>query len=275
MLSLAGATPLLAAPWDAQGQPPVVRQFDRGAFVLRGPGSHIGASIRDLDAADAERQKVPGGVVIEEVTDGSPAAAAGLRTADIVVEFDGERVRSAQQFSRLVQETPPGRTVQAVVIREGNRTSVPITPQAGRGGNIWFDGDRIREDVERAMGSLRGLGIDPRGFRANIGVRVQELTPDLAAYFGAKGGVLVASVNTDSPASRAGLRAGDVITAINGAAVESAAELQRAIGSADGAQELTVTIVRDKKESKVAVVLDAPAREWQTRPLRPVRGTGV
>jgi serine protease Do len=268
--ALTAALALPAAPAQAQAR----RPFNDDALILRGPGSYIGASIRDLDTAAAERQNVPGGVVLEEVTPDGPAAQAGLREADIVVEFDGERVRSAQQFTRLVRETPPGRAVRAIVLRDGKRTDVTVTPQAGSGREFGIDSERIREQIERAMESVPTVRIEPRGARS-LGAQVQELTPDLAAYFGAKDGVLVASVTADSAASRAGLRAGDVITAVNGSLVTSSADLLRRIRTAGDSQEVTLGIVRDRKESSVTVKLDASARQRPVRPLRPIRGAGV
>ena len=75
-------------------------------MVLDGRGSQLGVMVSDVDA------KAPtGGVKIDEVNEDSPAEKAGIKAGDIVVEYDGERVRSARQFTRLVQETPEGRTV--------------------------------------------------------------------------------------------------------------------------------------------------------------------
>jgi S1-C subfamily serine protease len=197
-----------------------------------------------------------------------------------VIEFDGERVRSAQQFSRLVQETPPGRQVRAAVLRDGKRTELSVTPQGGSGREIRIDSDRIQAQIDRVFESMPRITIDGQrlGMTGRIGARVQELTPELAEYFGAKDGVLVASVDADSPASRAGLRAGDVITAVNREPVTSASDLQRAVRSADPAQDLAVTIVRDKKESSVTMRVEPPARQRldrPARPLRPVRGAGA
>src|SRR5688500_2961923 len=72
----------------------------------------IGVSVTDIDPAEPA-SKGAAGVLIESVVEESPAAKAGLRKGDIIVEFDGERVRSVRQFSRLVSETPAGRTVAA------------------------------------------------------------------------------------------------------------------------------------------------------------------
>ena len=61
-----------------------------------------------------------------------PAAKAGLATGDIIVEFDGERVRSSRQLSRLVRESPEGRSVRSVYVRDGNRRTVELTPDSNR-----------------------------------------------------------------------------------------------------------------------------------------------
>src|SRR5205807_5377557 len=116
-----------------------------------------GASIRDVDASGKAS-----GVVVEEVRPDSPAAKAGIRTSDVIVEFDGEAVRSARQFMRLVHETAPGRTVKATVMRDGARKDVQITPAEGRE-SVWFDGDRLRErlgDAWRAYEQMPPFNFD-------------------------------------------------------------------------------------------------------------------
>ena len=85
-------------------------------LTLVGPGSSIGITVRDSDS----------GVVVQGTRDGTPASRAGLKEGDIVTEFDGERARSAAQFTRLVRETAPGRTVKMTVLRNGTPTTVEI-----------------------------------------------------------------------------------------------------------------------------------------------------
>ena len=108
---------------------------------LQGGGSEIGVSVRDLDDADVERKQLasPEGVVIEDVRGQSPAAEAGLEVGDVLITFDGERVRSARQLARLVQETRSGRTVRAVVMREGARLELEVTPHTRSGPSIAGD----------------------------------------------------------------------------------------------------------------------------------------
>ncbi len=231
----------------------------------------IGVRLAEVTAENARTLKLskPEGAVVEAVNPNSPASAAGLRAKDVIVEFDGERVRSARQLTRLVAETPVGRDVTFTVMRDGKKNEMHIKPDAGG----WFnpqlsgmiDGDQMR-DFGREMGrqarevsrNLPDLVDDARAGlmpHARLGASVQELSPDLAEYFGVKSGVLVASVQKDSAAEKAGLRAGDVITAVDGHAVTSPAELVRALPTSNGSHEVNLAVTREKKELKVKATL--------------------
>ena len=260
---------LVLAP-SASGQ--ARDRTDRALMLLAGRGAEIGVRIADGPTD---------GVVIEEVQPDSPAEKAGLKQADVIVEFDGEHVRGARQFGRLVQETPPGRTVKATITRDGQKRDVQITPSEGRGVGVFRDGDGVRGrlgdlDDLRELGRL-GDHLPPFNFNFDfdfpgalsgrrLGVSVDELTDQLAQYFGANEGVLVTSVTDGSAASRAGLKAGDVITAIDGRPVRSRDDLIRGLRDASG-DELTIAIVRDKKQSEVKATIEAPPR--RNRGARP------
>jgi len=244
----------------------------RALTVLAGRGAEIGVSIRDLESSDKA-----GGVVIEEVRKDGPADKAGLKQADIIVEFDGEHVRSARQFTRLVQETVPGRTVKATVVRDGQKKDVQLTPDDRGDGmlSVMSQGDFEKQlgNFDRSVGRLgdhlQNFNFDNFSFafpqldgRGRLGVTVEELTPQLATYFGAKDGVLIASVSDDSPASRAGLKAGDVITKVNNEPVGSRDDLMRLLRDVKDGGDVTIGIVRDKRESTVTVKIESrrPAR---------------
>ena len=146
VIAMAGlvALALVLAP-SAYGQG--TDRPDRALMMLAGRGAEIG--VRIADGATA-------GVVVEEVQPDSPAEKAGLKEKDMIVEFDGEHVRSARQFSRLVEETPPGRTVKATITRDGQRRDVQITPAEGRRAGVFRDGDGISSF--RNLDELRELG---------------------------------------------------------------------------------------------------------------------
>jgi serine protease Do len=239
---------------------------------LEGPGASIGVSVRDQLATDA------GGVLIESVVDSTPASRAGLQKGDIVVEFDGERTRSARQFTRLVRETPPGRAVKMTIIRSGSRRTVDITPEA-RGSEALESFPRVTGDLNRA---LRGLprdfdfhfdfepfgGEGPRGSRRRLGVMVAPLSDQLAAYFGADDGVLISEVVENTPAAAAGLKAGDVVTAVSGRAVASPEDLTREVRETQPASSIDIRLIRDRKEITVKVTM--PERRPVTVRTRPV-----
>ena len=89
-------------------------------MTLDGRGSQLGVVVRDLDEAGLKGAAgAASGVRIDDVDQDGAAAKAGLREGDIVVDVDGERIRSARQFSRLIQETPVGRSVNLGVVRDG------------------------------------------------------------------------------------------------------------------------------------------------------------
>jgi len=255
------ATQVVAAPLAAQ-----TRDADVGAglFTQLGRGASIGVSVRELTADEMSRAKLdrPGGVYVIDVREGSPAARAGLRSGDVVVAFDGERIRSVRHFSRLVLETAPGRAVPGEIVRGGARQTLTITPEAtdGLAGLV----PQIRREIERGIRTLPPdlpMG-PPREPRARLGVTLTPLTDQLASYFGVKEGVLVSAVEADSPAARAGLRAGDVVTAIDGRTVRTPADVSASVRMATPAATLDVRVVRDRKEIalKVTVPDDRPSR---------------
>jgi len=260
------------------GGEPVTVTVERQAEPLiaaLGGGPRLGIRIRDLGKEDLAKLKLSSqnGVAVEEVTTDSAAAKAGVKAGDVVVQFDGENVRSAAQLTRLVRETASGRTVKMGVVRDGKRMDVDVTPaEENSVFNLAIAGeklpeiekhlevvperDRLYRYYERALpapnlppggawrwerrtpmpvpegdalqwfGESGGPGNMAFFFgRGRLGVTVQELTPDLAAYFGVKDGLLVNSVQADSPAAKAGIKAGDVIGSVNGKAVTASDEL--------------------------------------------------
>ncbi|MBI1874575.1 MAG: PDZ domain-containing protein [Acidobacteria bacterium] len=265
----------LAAP-SVYGQS---RRVQRDVLVapqieVFGGGSTIGVSVGEVEQADVAKYKLPapGGAIIDEVRPGTPAEKAGLRSGDVVVEFDGERVRSAAQFGRLVRETPSGRAVKMVVVRNGQKATVDITPE-GRPtlGSAMSDiapaivgavGDRMSllgRQLELKLGNLEKLAdldvMAGKLRRGRLGVTLQELTPQLADYFGTRDGALVTSVAENSPAASAGLKAGDIITAVDDRVVDRVSDVTLAVARARE-EAITIRVVRDKKELTLKATLE-------------------
>jgi serine protease Do len=250
---------------------PVTQDLDVAALVAEqaGPvkvfgGTHIGVTLRDLDDDDQKKSKATNGVMVESVETDSPAAKAGIKQGDVIVEFDGERVRSSRQLSRLVQETVPGRSVTLAALRDGQRVSLTVQPRDGRDGayNYFnrFEFPMTKITPTPAPAKPRALPFTLFGSTGRLGIGVSELSPQLAEYFGTKDGVLVTSVNDDSVAAKTGVKAGDVITSLDGGSINDAEDLRRRAQRLEAGDEFTLGVVRDKKALTLKGKLDAPRR---------------
>lgn len=251
----------------------------RELTIRAGRGTELGVSIVDAKSD---------GVEIEEVSPNGAAEKAGLKRGDLILEFDGERVRSARQLARLVRETAAGRTVKTTISRDGRKQEVQLTLADGHdsrvivgpGDRFLFDDEALRDrlrgfaerlpDIERSLRDLPnfdyGFGLPGMPSGGRLGVTVNELTSQLASYFGVKDGVLVASVAEGSAADKAGIRAGDVITTVNGDRITSSADLIRTLRRVAN-EDVSIAIVRDRKEQTLKVRVEAPRRT--TRSARP------
>lgn len=243
-------------------------------LMLQGPGSEIGVSVRELraDEVTAAKLEQPGGVYVQDVREGSPASRAGLRNGDIIASFDGERVRGVRHFSRLVIETPPDRAVSTSIVRGTERQTIQVTPEAGRFGTFFPD---VGREIERGMRAIpRDFNFDfqfPDGFsRGRLGVSLTPLSDQLATYFGVKDGALVSSVEADSPAAQAGVKAGDVITAVNGRTVGDVGDVMAAVREAAPGAAIEIGVVRDKKELTLKATVPDRRRDTRGRDLLPV-----
>jgi hypothetical protein len=270
-----------ASAQEAEGDQERVVQ----AFSVLGGGSHLGVRIQDVDAELADELGLGSeyGVYVGSVVEGGPAEEAGVEDGDVILAWNGERVESAAQLQRLVRETPPGRTVQLGLFREGSERQVSVTlgDSSDRFENLRITtaprfAQELRDRIRAAVpGGVRVIGPgDVRiagpggvrmasffGERGRLGVSVQNLGDQLAEYFEVDGGALVVSVVEDSPAEAAGIQAGDVIIAIADEEVEDPGDLIEALGERD-AGPVTVRLVREGQERSITVELEE-APEWR------------
>ncbi len=270
----AGAALAPTAYGQSRARAQAVEPLDVRIFTTG--GGRIGVTVSDLETASGTTTN---GVRIESVEDNSPAARAGLQQGDVVVEFDGERVRSVRQFSRLVSETPPGRQVTAALTRDGRRMTVNVTPEDASPAARLFSDDAWRAvDEARLMAKIAPRPVPPRPpsaprppafnvepfvlLRGNqLGVTVNSLSDQLKDYFGVTDGVLVTSVTDDSVAAKAGVKAGDVIVSLNGSRIDDPSDLRRMVADVDPGAEFTLDVMRDKKP----VTLKGKAEERRSR----------
>ncbi|MEE8488456.1 MAG: PDZ domain-containing protein [Gemmatimonadota bacterium] len=241
-------------------------------------GTYLGVFIREVTAEDAERLGLSEerGALIADMPDEGPASEAGLQTDDVIVSWNGSRIESAAQLRRMVRETPGGRSIDIGYVRDGRERTVSVeladrSPHVARfmpqmeGMRLRLE--RLREGegaLHERLGQLREFHLAPTprsgGFQifmrgGRLGIGIQNLGDQLAKYFGADdGGVLVTSVNEESPAEAAGLRAGDVIIGVGDASVEDPGDLMEEIGEAEEG-EIEIRILRDRSERKLRATL--------------------
>ena len=229
-------------------------------------GTFLGVYAEDVNKENMSRygQSQVRGVGITEVVKSSPAERAGLKKGDLILRFDNEAVSSVRKLNRLVAESAPDQTTRLTISRGGAEQDVTVTlGKRSENADAW-------RMITPPGGVFRGIepkdfpkieGLTPRGdgnfifaFGNNrrIGISTQQLTKQLADYFGVKEGVLITSLNEDSPAAKAGLKAGDIITAVDGEKVEGSGDVARAINKKEDG-DVTLTVVRDKNQRTVKV----------------------
>lgn len=248
------------------------------AFRMIGPmasGAFLGVRIEEVDEETVQRLRLPEerGARIAQVVEDGPASAAGLREDDVIVRWNDQRVESAVQIQRLVRETPPGRTARLGVVRDGQEREIRVelaeremprvSVRPSRSGDA-PRAERLRARMRDGFGPMERAGF-VFARRARLGISLQSLTPQLGEYFGVEDGrgALVAGVREDTPAARAGLRAGDVILRVGDAEVERPADVVRGIHRRD-AGPVELRIVRDGQERTLTVELEeAPEGEGE------------
>src|SRR5690349_2302878 len=197
-----GAVAVTGVLTTVRAQEPGLRRLEPQRVQIEGFGGSMGVNVRDVTAEEGQRAKLspPLGAYVTTVETGSPAEKARIMSGDIIVEFDGERVRSARQLSRLVRESPDGRAIRTAVVRDGNRRTVDVTLS---GDQAWLtlpdlNGlDQKIRDMTRNF-EFRYDGPGGRGFgqwigpggRGRLGASLTGVGDQLASYFGVKSGAL-------------------------------------------------------------------------------------
>ena len=238
-------------------------------------GSWLGVETSEVTQQKAKDLKLPAerGALVGKVLTDSPAAKAGLKQNDVITEINGQRVEGTAQFRRMIHEIPAGRSVQLTVWRDGRSQTVTATvgKSEGRRGSGMMNGPgtfsfrmpNIPEMPEIAgLGDLNNLVVMAPG-QTRLGINAEDLQGDFGNYFGAPDGegVLVREVFPDSPAAKAGLKAGDVITSVGGDRIRTASELREKLRSGKDAKSLSLGVLRNKSSLTLSVELPAPAQK--------------
>jgi serine protease Do len=261
---LALAVPaLMLAQAPSAPPPPPSSAAAPGSIPLHFAG-YLGVGIQEITAERAKALKLrdEAGVEITSVIHDSPAERAGLKSGDVVVAYSGEKIQGREQFSRMVRETPIGREVKLDIIRNGAAQTIAAKVGVPRsfcpvpGVCITNDGVQRFNRQQMPMPDMPMPDV-PRVFEGMhspmLGIEAEVIEGQLAQYFGVPdGGVLVRSVLRNSPAEKAGIKAGDVILRIDESKVTSAADISARLRAAQG-KSVQLAVMRERKEVTVAV----------------------
>ena len=235
--------------------------------------SWLGVETNEVTADKAKELKLSAerGVVLGKIVPDSPAAKAGLKENDVVTEINGQRVEGAAQFRRMIHEIPAGRSIQLTVWRGGRTQTISATlgkseerrhamkMVAPTPGTFSFRMPEMPEIPSMEWNGNMVFG----GGQPRLGIDAEDLSGQLGAFFGAPDGegILVRDVNSGSPAEKAGVKAGDVITSLNGERIRSVGELREKLSAKREDKDRTVKlgVLRNKSEVSLTVELPAPA----------------
>jgi serine protease Do len=264
-ITLSAGLAIAQQPAPPTAPPESPEEFGNSFSFFIDGGGFLGVYGEDITSENAARYRLnqPRGVGITQIIKDSPAEKAGLRKDDVILRLDSENVTSVRKLNRLVSEIAPDHSVRIAISRNGSEQE--ITATMGKRKNTAFVRDLISPESRswKWEGPLTGGDTilnnnnDLTFMLSNsrrIGVSTLALTKQLADYFGiADGrGVLVTNVSEDGPAAKAGMKAGDVITAIDGEAIDSPGDISRVIGRKKEG-EVSLTVIRNKSQQTFRV----------------------
>lgn len=209
--------------------------------VVRG---WLGVSIQDVtsDLADEFGVKDLRGALVSGVVKGSPAAKAGLKQGDVILQYNGKDVMDTGHLRNMVSQTPLGETVKVKVLRQKKEIDIPV----------------VIAELPKKF-SETSPGEEPEAEQESTGltgISVREVTPDLAKRFGLDEdaqGVVIIKIDQDSKAFEAGLRPGDVIVQINKKEISTLDDYKKAVSSVSKKDRLLLLIIRKGEDLFVTV----------------------
>lgn len=188
--------------------------------------SYLGVQLQQISNDLREQLNVPigQGALIAEVLADTPASKAGFEPGDIVLEFDGQKIRDRDDLVDVVEKSAPNKTYAAVVLRGGERETIRVKLEP-------MPGD-YTPALKRAMRKPKSADRSDNVAMDKIGIEVVEINEEIAEQLGLDDdttGLVIRSVKAGSPAAIAGLQSGDVIQRVGRTEVSSIKEFGDAI----------------------------------------------
>ena len=260
------------------------------AFAFEFSGSYLGVETGEVTKENFSKLglREVRGVAVEKVMDGSPAQTAGLQSGDVILKFNGEEVTSVRKLTRLISEVAPDHQARVLVSRGGGERELTVTlgkrpmpkfevggfraMSPGRLGRLEFPPMAPMPNLppmteaplfRQFPGDERDVFVFQGVAGRRIGISVTGLTKQLSDHYGVDGGVIVNNVRENSPAAKAGLKAGDIIVEVEGKQIKGDVDLIRSIGEKKEGS-VTLTIVRGGNRQTISVTPEEVKGEFNT-----------
>lgn len=214
---------------------------------------YLGVNIEKVVPEDQEEFGATFGVLVSHVEKGEAADKAGIKKYDVIQYVNGEKIRTAEDLTEVIRASKPGTEVKIKLIRDKKEKEIPVIVGEFKGG----EEKSFRFFPPSPRREFREFRFKSHG--AYLGVRLELLdNKDLAEYFGVKpdSGALVIGVDKDSPAEKAGFKAGDVIVQLNGKAVNDPDDARRILESLEKGEKVEIQIIRHNNKMTLNAELD-------------------
>ncbi|SNS29745.1 MULTISPECIES: DegQ family serine endoprotease [unclassified Azospirillum] len=234
----------------------VIEELRKGGKVRRG---WLGVQIQSVTPAIAESMGLPNdkGALVGTVSDGSPAAAAGLKPGDVILSFDGKDVANNRALPRMVAETPVGKKVTVAISRKGVKQNVTVTlaelPASVVDPEAAEEEEQAKPDAKAQQTQVEALGLT-----------LSPVTPALRRQYelaeDAKG-VVITKVAPGSASQARQLRPGDLVLEVSQQAVATPADVQAKVDAARKAGQKAVLLLLDRKGEQQFLALPLEAEK--------------
>ncbi|PWT87579.1 MAG: hypothetical protein C5B54_12075, partial [Acidobacteria bacterium] len=194
-------------------------------------GYRLGIVVSEVNPQMKDELRIDSGVIVNQVMHGSAADKAGIRKGDVILSINGDRVEDANDVREIMGSMEKPQQMEIDLIRDGKDMKIAVTPDKQR--NSFFGGMP----------------------RTHLGVELQDLDQNLSSYFkvAPDAGVLIVRVENGSPAEKAGLQSGDVVTECNGKKVGSARDLMDTVRDLQEDESADLTVLRHGSAMKFTV----------------------
>jgi C-terminal processing protease CtpA/Prc len=219
----------------------------------------LGILITEVEKNQLEKYQLKGGARIMEVLEDSEAERIGLQKDDIIIRFAGQEISNPSQIKSILNEMLEEGMVEIVIMREGERKTfqAKLVPKKAEDLSVDVELDSLDfsglADLPMKIMKKMSFGSKKGGF---LGVHAKNLNEQLREYFQVENGVLVEEIVKDSPAEKAGLKAGDVIMEIEKRRIQDYEDLVRTVNYYDPDETVSLKYSRKGKVSSVSIKLD-------------------